>query len=80
MIDDTELGKWKWSLEKPNITEYLAPAKKMYYLEYGGKAVRKSKRIQTSYMVKKDYEDLLKFNFIKKNFPESGSLLVLSIC
>lgn len=63
LTDEYELGKW--ALEKNNITEYYAPAKKMYYLEYEGQKVKKSKGITSHLMNKEDYIELIEKGVVK---------------
>lgn len=56
LISASELGKW--DIEKTHISEYYAPAKKMYYMKYGEGAeqeVMKSKGITPRHMCKEDY-------------------------
>ena len=66
LIDDYQLGKW--AIEKANITEYLAPAKKMYYLKYSDQTIMKSKGITSHLMTKEDYEELINNGVVKGKF------------
>lgn len=65
LVSDSILGKWK--LEKDNIVEYYAPAKKMYYLRYGegGKETMKSKGITPRHMKREDYIELVETGVLK---------------
>lgn len=64
LISASELGKW--DTEKSNISEYYAPAKKMYYMKYGdGDEVMKSKGITPRHMLKEDYITLCEEGVLK---------------